>query len=420
MTARRLWVSLALVALLAAALGGYYWIHKPVTPAQAAVLASALADGGVAALLTLLGGGVGRRCLRGLAPEGGAPGERAAVEVALGWGLVGLTTLGLGFARLYYPVVIWVGVGLAFLISWRDARDWAFDAISPLRLFWVPGWLSRFAGLFVWLMLGLGLLRALTPPLMWDALMYHLTLPKLYAQAHQIHIDTDIVFTTVPQLPDMLYTAAFLMRGAIAAQTLGWAFGAALALGLASHAGELLGEGLGGLAPAVLFSSLTIAASLAWAYSELLMMLMALGGLIALRRWSQENDRRWLWLSGLFAGLAVGCKYNAFIVPVAGAFVIALTHLHPSTHSTLRRFILHPLSFILFAFLAFVPWLLKSWLETGHPISALLVPSGPDGALRHWLFNRPDLAERNPLWAALIFFRVVFLGVQGGSLYDAT
>jgi uncharacterized membrane protein len=108
------------------------------------------------------------------------------------------------------------------------------------------------------------------------------------------------------------------MRGAIAAQTLGWCFGFILALGLAAHTAELLGDRAGVLAPAILFSALTIAYELGWAYADLLLMLIALALLIALRQWQS------ILLSGVLAGLAMGCKYTAVLIPLAAVGVISL------------------------------------------------------------------------------------------------
>ena len=76
-------------------LGVYYWVHKPVTPAQAPALAAALADGGVAALLDSPRRRVGAAAHPGL--EVTSPGERVAVHAVLGWGVMGLAMLALGW-----------------------------------------------------------------------------------------------------------------------------------------------------------------------------------------------------------------------------------------------------------------------------------------------------------------------------------
>ena len=414
---RRVWISLGLVAALVLSLGVYYWVHKPVAPAQAFALMGVMADASIAALLTLLGGGLGRRFIRGWTIA--SPGERIAVQAALGWGAIGLIMFGLGVAGLYYSVVIWVLALLALVLLWRDVRGWLADSFLAFKAMWPPDRLARLASLFVFFTLALGLLRALAPPLMWDALVYHLNLPKLYAQAHHLHLDVDILFTGMPQLTEMLYTAAILLRGEIAAQTLGWVFGAVLALGLAAHASELLEVRLSACAPAILFSALTIALALAWAYAEMLLMLIALALLIALRQWRMGTPGRWLWLGGILAGLAASCKYTGVLIPLAGVGLIVSQPLFGERRH-LRMAMQDVVLFAGIAFIVFSPWLIKNWILTGSPTFPLLIPTRQMDALRQWFYSRPASGERNPLWAAAVFLRATFLGVQSANDYDAT
>ena len=296
--------------------------------------------------------------------------------------------------------------------------------------------MERLAAGFALLVLGLGLLRALAPPINWDALVYHLTLPEWYARTHGLRVNPAEfnVFSGMPQLNEMLYTAAGLLRvdaaaGAGAAQVLGWFFGLALCLGLAAGARDL---GLPAwLAPAIQFSSVSVALELAWAYADLLLMLLALGVVLALREWRRESRQptgdprlsaRWLALAGVLAGLAWGCKYTGVIVPVAGGAVVFIAAcMGPSLawRARLARALLAATVFGVLAGAALAPWLIKNWLFTGNPVYPLLFPAADMDALRLWFYNRPDLAE--PLWrAALVFLRATFLGVQGGNEIDAT
>jgi hypothetical protein len=419
MTDRRPLLGVLVILALAATLAGYYWIHKPITPQQAGALFSACADLGVALWLTLLGGGLGRRFIADW--EGSLPGERLALQAALGWGTMGLFLLGFGLLGLYYPLTIWTLLLLASLWLWRFVRAWLADVALAVRAFWPADSLARWATVLTAPLFALSLLRALAPPLMWDALVYHLTLPKLYAETHTLKLNLDFMFSGMPQLAEMLYTGAVLVRGLSAAQTLGWMFGAVLALGLAAHAARLAPR-LAPLAPALIFSSFSIALALAWAYVEMLLMLMALALLVALRQWQFTRERRWLVFAGLFAGFAMGCKYTAAILPLAATLVILLTLLQSRATPTppYSHPLLPPASFLLTILLTFSPWLLKNLLFTGNLVYPLLFPAGDMDALRQFFYSRPDLVERNPLWAGLIFFRAVLGGVQGGNGYDAT
>ncbi len=162
-------------------------------------------------------------------------------------------------------------------------------------------------------------------------------------------------------------------------------------------------------------------------------------------------------LSGVLAGLGMGCKYTAVILPLAAAFVILLWRppsvgprssaaaLWPRVHAkhvsgggrlrdavgpgasrgarpadSSASALWPPGVFLLMAFIVFSPWLLKNFLFTGSPIYPLFIPASEMDALRQNFYNRPELAERNPLWAALIFFRAVLAGIQDGNEYGAT
>lgn len=428
-------LSLGVVLLTGATLALYYVVHKPVTPAQAAAVAQSVANLVVAALLVLLGGGLGRRLLRlwlGAEQMTQAADDRVVLEVALGLGALGLGALGLGLARLFYPLAAWLLAAGLVAWLWRDVGAWCAGLAAALRRLRPVGRLAWVAAAFTGLILTLGILRALAPPVTWDALVYHLTLPALYARMHGLQINTaDFnLFSGMPQLTEMLYTTVGLLRvdasaGAITAQVLGWSFGALLGLSLAFSAQSLGGPGW--LAPAILFSSLSIALELAWAYADLLLMLLALAVLLALRQWRRQRGEgqgagRWLALAGVLAGLACGCKYTGAIVPLAGAAVVAAAEFVGQAGPWRGRWVAAVWSSAVFALaagVAFAPWLVKNWLFTGSPVYPLLWPAADMDALRQWFYNRPDQAE--PLLNAVgIFVRATFVGVQGGNEIDAT
>ena len=435
MSTRRTGLALALVAIVFAVLALYYWAHKPITPAQALALAQSFANLAVALVLVFVAGGVGRRLLGmtfGAGSDLKMPGTGSVVEVALGWGAIGLGMLLLGALRLYYPIVAWALAGLLLFVLRRDIGAWLSDTAKFVRALAPVGRLEHLAVGFSVLILALGLLRALAPPVTWDALVYHLTLPALYARTHGIQVNpADFnLFSGMPQLTEMLYTAAGLLRvdasaGSIAAQTLGWFVGAFLCLGLAGSARDM---GLPAwLAPAILLSSLSVALELAWAYSDLLLMLLALAVVLALRQWripqaDGRADRRWLGLAGIFAGLACGCKYTGVIVPLAGVAVVLVGELSGRQGAWRGRLVgalRSELYFVLLAGVALAPWLLKNWLLTGNPFYPLLWPAADMDALRLWFYNRPDQAQPL-LQAAAIFLRATFFGVQSGNEIDAT
>lgn len=407
-------MALALVVVITIVLTMYYVVYKPFSPEQALPLAGTAADCAVVALLVVLPGALGRRLLRPwpLATAG----ERLLVQAAVGWGALGLGMLALGLAALYYPAVMWALVVLGVLVLRREALGWLADLRAALAVLAGCDRLSRGAGAYVLLTLALGLLRALAAPVQWDALVYHLYLPRLYVEAHQVHLGIDFIYTGMPQLAEMVYTAATLLRGPVAAQAVGWAFGAVAALGLAGHAARVLSPRQGPVATAILFSSLGLATALAWAYSDWLVTALSLALLIVLGEWRATRAPRWLGLAGVLAGLALGCKYTA--APVALA-VAGYVWVGVPGRSASRRLRDLALTFAGGAVL-FAPWLLKNLAFTGSPTYPLLFPAGDMDVLRQWMYGRPDLLDLNPVHALLLGLRFTLTGLPDMSPLESS
>jgi len=399
------------MAALAVGLAVYYIYHKPLSLEQAAQLLGVFTDLGVAVWLTALAGGLGLRFLSQYPFSINSTG----LSATLGFGGLGLGTLFLG---LFGLINVWLIAGLLLALTvwlWREIWHWTRAAGLGLVQLRQGGAFNQFCAGLVWLVLALGLAQALAPPLRWDALTYHLTLPKWYAELGHLRVDANYIFTGMPQMNEMLFTLAFILRNEQAAQTLGWCFGAVLALALAQFTAEALKSEHPALAPAILFSSFTIAVSLAWAYAELWMMLCTVALLSSLREWMHTQSWRWVAIAGACAGLAMGGKYTGVIVPLgAVGFFLAL----PSFPflSRLKAFIVFGLTTLI----TFSPWLIKNALFTGNPFYPLVFPTETMEAARLWFYNRPDRLTRDVLAALTIFPRAVFLGAQSQNEYDAT
>jgi hypothetical protein len=441
----RTWLSLFVVVALFAVLGVYYWAHKPVTPEQALVLAASILNLAVAASVVAAAGALGRNVLGRLVGPAGlsaaTAGERVTLSAALGLGLIGLIMLALGMAGGLYPLVAWALFAGLLAWLWRDVRRWVADLRAVVAGLLPAGRFEAAAAAFVLLVLVLGLLRALAPPLAWDALVYHLVLPRLYAAAHSVRLDpADFsFFTGMPQLAEMLYTLALLLRlepqaGLVTAQTLGWLFGLLLALGLAGAAAAMRLPAW--LAPAIVFSSFSVSLALAWAYADQLLMLLALAALLAVRLWQHHraagrSARSWLLIAGGLAGLAWGTKYTGALVPLGCAAAVLVESIICPTRSQaspgwrgwlsrLRSGVAPAsgLGFVAAALMA--PWLIKNLLFTGSPVYPLLLPAADVDQQRLWFYSRPDLAESSLLAATTVFVRATLLGRQGSLPFDSS
>lgn len=457
----RLLAALTLFLFLTLSLVFYYLTHKPITPAQALALGQSLLNIAIVFLLTLLAGGLGRWALQKIfkhtAHNAQAEPAELFLALALGWGALSLSVWVLGMVGQIHTWTLWAICLLLGFALRVHLWAWLKNLFFTLQHWALGDFLTRWAFALLTLTLALSLLRALAPPWAWDALVYHLTLPKLYLQTHGFALPphTFSVFNGMPQLSETLYTFAWGLRASatespIAAQTLGWAFGATLLLGLTTSpllrcsSASSLPRPLSPIPPAILLSSLSFSLYLAYAYSDLLQAVMTLAMLYALHYWAHpehpgraghpehpelvagrraahpaegQNRNRWLILAALFAGFAWGGKYTGAVVPFGGAAVILMT-LWPTKNWA--RLVRDVALFGAITLLAFSPWLIKNLIFIGSPIYPVLWPSGDMDALRLQFYTRPDWRDANPVWTALIFFRATFLGQQGVNEYDIT
>jgi hypothetical protein len=392
---------------------GYYVIHKPVTPGLAFSLVRLVWQLGVALVILSVAGGIGRRLLAKMTVQ---PLAALALQAGLGLGLLSLVMLAAGYAGLFKPLFTGLGLLVLGVIFWRDMLCW-WSNWRALRLLWLSSdWFGRAAGWLALLILGFTLVTALAPPLKFDALVYHLVLPRHYLLAGRMDYVPQIMYWGMPQTAEMMYTWAMSLGGESAAVVLGWLVGLVTLVGLLGLLADRLGAGAAWASLAALISGLTLATGLAWGYNDWWVLLFSLGFLISLALWAEGHPAGLLALAGLFAGMAMSTKYTAGLLLIIGGVVI-LWNWKPLGGGL--RPLKALLQFGLAVLLVLIPWLLKNWLATGNPFYPLLFPAGAMSSLRLVLYQGGE-AWGNWLDVVLLPVRATLMGIEGGPGYSAS
>ena len=403
------WVAFLWFAALTA---GYYVIHKPITPELALNLVQLIWKLGIGLAILSVAGGIGRRLLSQLTLN---PLAGLALQAGLGFGLLSLVMLAVGYAGLFRPLYSGLGLLALGVYFWRDSLSW-WKNWRALSLLWQSSdWFGRAAGGLVMLILGCTLLTALAPPLKFDALCYHLALPRHYLLAGRMVYVPQIMYWGMPQTAEMMYTWAMSLGGVSAAVVLGWLVGLVTLVGLLGLLVDRLGAGSAWAGLAALMSGFTLATGLAWGYNDWWVLLFGLGFFICLLLWLDNYTAGFLALAGLLAGMAMSTKYTAGVLMVCGGMVIL------SSWKSLggRRLLKALFQFGLAALLPLIPWLLKNWLATGNPFYPLLFPAGAMTSLRLALYQGGE-AWGNWLEVVLLPVRATLLGIEGGPGYSAS
>lgn len=346
---------------------GYYAVHKPVAYESALHLASATGRALSAVALAGLAGGLGRRLLRA---EDLPPLERFAVQFALGWGVLGLAWLAAGLLGWYSTAFAWGALALGWALLWRENLAW-METAGELAMLWrSAGRAERALGLAAALLVAGQLLLALAPPARWDALAYHLELPRRFLTAGRFEFTDWNPFWGQSWLATMAYTWATALSGPAGAAVLGWTFQAVLLAGVAGSAARRCGLSGGWVAVFALLAGFSFRWLMSAGYADGLAALYGYAALACALAWQERSQESWLAQAGLFAGFAALSKLTAAVLLpalVLGVFLVGSGSASKKASQALKALAL--------AGMVLAPWLLLNAARTGNPLYPLLWPT---------------------------------------------
>jgi len=220
----------------------------------------------------------------------------------------------------------------------------------------------------------LSLIRALAPPAMddWDGLAYHLAIPKLYLSAHRIYYIDFSSHSNFPFTVEMLYALGLALRGAAMAKLFHFAYGVVAAAAVYLTARRYFGTRSARFA-VLLFAGMPI---VAWeatvAYIDLAAAAYTILPAAAILAYSETQDRRWLLLGSICAGLGAATKMTglaaaavfAIWTGIEGCRAGDIENTKMRLFSGLRRALLFGIIAVAIA----SPWYIKSFIYTGNPV----------------------------------------------------
>ncbi len=399
-------------------IAAYFWAHKPFDAGMAGGLARSLSSVAVWLGMVWVSVALGLWIAgRSLADE--APAVRLTLAAGIGLGLLSLLTLGLGLAGLLRPVIAWgLMVALGALL-WRNLRAALADLRAAGHGRPASGF-QRWIALYVAGSLALIFVAALAPPTAWDALVYHLTGPRLFVAAGRIVHPIDLPYLGFPQLGEMQFTLGMLLVGDGTASLLHFGYGLLALIITAALARRIFGDNAAWLAAALLASVPTFLSLMSRAYVDVTLLFYATAACYAFVRWRENRagGQNWLLLMGAFCGFGAGVKYTAVAIPLALGLSMAWTSRRDGLRVVAGRLAQIAAVCIVLA----LPWLLENWLTTGNPFYPFFFQGAYWDTWRAWWYDRPGsgLATTAPWRLVLAPLEATVLGTEGSEPYDAT
>lgn len=349
-------------------------------------------------LILLFAAVLGLRILQalGFAARGRAAG--ITLGAGIGLALISHTFYGLGLAGMYNG---WATAGIlaaTYLLSRRrilpflaELTDFPSEALTVK-----DKWLSPIRSLrpgkhypeillvsLLLIFVLIALVRALSPEVGADALIYHLAIPLSFLRTGKIAVDQEWTTTGYPLMTEMLFGIGLSLHRPILAKLFHFAFGVLAALAvyavtkeaMASDTHEPGQKRRAGLwAAAIFFMTPVFGFQLGTANVELAQAFYAL--LLAfclIKHARQPMQIRWLFLGGLMAGLTVAAKYNGLFFILGGGLSVFIGTARSTAKHRLLTALRQSSLFLIVAIISFGPWWIKNLILLDNPVYPFMV-----------------------------------------------
>lgn len=228
------------------------------------------------------------------------------------------------------------------------------------------------ASLFI-LQILVNLYGALGPELAFDALWYHLTLPKLFLLHNAVyHIPGGLLYySDMPKLTEMLYVGALSIGNEILAKFVHFLFGILTCIVLFVLAKKYTNYKVAVFAVAIFYSNLVVGWLSITAYNDLTRTFFEISALYYFLEWIHTKSWRNLAKTGILIGMAISTKLVA--LASIGIFFIIIIYIN-RRNFPIRRWFAQEWFIIFFSLIVPLPWFIFSYLQTGNPIYPLFSP----------------------------------------------
>jgi hypothetical protein len=225
--------------------------------------------------------------------------------------------------------------------------------------------------LLIFLIIILETILGMLPPTARDVLIHHLAIPKLWLTNGGFYEVKWADFSYYPMNVDLLYLIPLYFNQDFIANFIHLGFGIGTGWLIYCYLKNNVNRLAGILGVFVFLSTPIVVRMSTVAYVDLGLTFFTTAATLAIIRWRNESyeNSRWLIISAVAMGLALGTKYNALIAWLFLSFSVVYLY----SRDTGRQWpaIRCGAIFFLVSLLVFSPWLIKNSILTGNPLYPL-------------------------------------------------
>lgn len=272
-------------------------------------------------------------------------------------GLVGLLN-----KTVVLPVSIGYIVSSVFVFKKYESQSFSFQKKT-----FKDKLLIIFLSIFI-LQALVNFIGALGPELAFDALWYHLTLPKLYVLNNSVvYVPGNLLYYSgMPKLVEMIYTAVLFSGNETIPKLVSFSFGILTCVAIYKISRKYLNPFYSLLAVVLFYSNLVVGWQSITSYIDLprtFFEVMAFWGVL---NYLEKKEQKWLTESAVMTGLAVSTKLLALgsLFIISAMIILISLKLEEKPQKIIKKLSF----FVLVSIMIPLPWFAFSYVHTGSII----------------------------------------------------
>jgi hypothetical protein len=236
------------------------------------------------------------------------------------------------------------------------------------------GWLEMLVSALIVILVACIIILSLVPPVSRDALVHHLAIPKLYLKHGGMYEIPFMPFSYYPMNLDLLYLIPLYFGNDIIPKFIHFAFALLTALLLHRYIKKRI-NGAYALFSVLFFLSIPIIVKLSiTAYVDLGLIFFSFASLYSLMEWTRRPlKKKYLVLSAVMSGMAMGTKYNGLITFLLVALFIPFLYSRVAENrkGVFLTSAIYGVSFVFVGLLVFSPWMARNYAWKQNPVYPL-------------------------------------------------
>lgn len=261
------------------------------------------------------------------------------------------------------------------------------------------------------------IILASTPPTSKDALIHHLAVPKLWIKHGGFYNPPFMSHSYYPMNIELLYLIPLMFENDIVPKYIHFSFAVLIAILIYFYLKRKINNTFALLGVLIFLSTPIIIKLSTTAYVDLGLLFFSTLSLLTLLRWQEEDFKtKWLIISAISCGLALGTKYNGLVVLFL--LTLAVPYLYIRNNKNSSEAIKYGLFYFAISLIVFSPWITKNYLLTGNPIypfyESIFSATNVNSGNHLGVFQIRKLVYGETWWEiVLIPVRIFFTGEDG-------